>query len=160
MTTRQDAEDNLAHYCEICGYTLPEDPIEPCSCESRQDSSFWVNESGWEEVWSRYGEVAYKVIRNGEMKVHYTDPKGYEHTIRYTSDLDRLGIDTDKKLYEMGSLGDDVWFWDNNSWFEVWDAGDGSIEVDEFLSDAIHTLDEAVAYALELDKERRERTTK
>ena len=148
--------EDEASYCEICGYTLPEDAIEPCSCASRQDSVFWTNEAGHEVVWSRYGEVAYHVIRNGEMKVLYTDPEGNDHTLRYTSDFDDLGITTDAILAEWNKKDYEVWAWENNSWFEVWDAyGAG---VGEFYSEPIDTLDEAVAYALELDKEYKERT--
>jgi hypothetical protein len=153
--------EDEASYCEICGYTLPEDAIEPCSCESRQDSVFWTNEAGHEVVWSKYGEVAYHVIRNGEMKVRYTDPEGNEHTLRYTSDFDDLGITTDAILAEWNTKDEEVWSWVNNSWFEVWDAQDGTFALDEFYSEPIDTLDEAVAYALELHEEYiKERTTK
>ncbi len=147
------AKDNLAHYCEICGYTLPEDAIEPCPCVNRQDSAFYTDEAGHEVVWSRYGEVAYQVIRNGEMKIYHIDEKGIEHTIRYTGDLDDLGIDTDEKLAEMNKLGEEKWSWVHNSWFEVWDAQDGTFELDEYYSEPIDTLDEAVAYALELHEQ-------
>jgi hypothetical protein len=154
------AIDNLAHYCEICGYTLPEDAIEPCSCVSRQDSVFWTNHAGHEQVWVRYGEVAYQVVRNGEMKVVYTNPSGVSHVLRYTEDLDALFIDTDDKVSEMDKLGDGVWLWVDNPWFEVWDAQHGAFDVEEFYSEPIDTLDEAVAYALELHKEYLERTKK
>lgn len=153
-------KDNLAHYCEICGYTLPEDAIEPCSCMSRQDSTFYVNDPDWEDVWTRYGEVAYKVVRNGEMRIHYTNPSGVSHVLRYTSDLDDLFIDTDQKLAEMNKLGEDRWLWVNNSWFEVWDASMDELEVEQFYSEPIDTLDEAVAYALKLHEEYLERTKK
>lgn len=151
-------KDYLAHYCEICGYTLPEDAIEPCSCVNRQDSSFYTNESGWEDVWVRYGEVAYKVVRNGEMRVYYTDPSGNEHTIRYTGDLDELGISTDEQLEKMNTLGEELWSWVNNSWYEVWDASVEELEVEEYYSEPFYTLDEAVAYAIKLDEQYKERT--
>lgn len=148
-----------SEYCEICGYLLPEDAIEPCSCVNRQDSVFWTNEAGHEEVWSRYGEVAYRVVRNGEMRVRYTDPKGNKHTLRYTSDFDDLGITTDAILAEWNKKDEEVWTWVNNSWFEVWDASDEeTLIVQEFCSEPFDTLDEAVAYALDLDNAYKERT--
>lgn len=151
-------KDNLAHYCEICGYTLPEDAIEPCSCVNRQDSSFYTNEDCYEDVWVRYGEVAYRVVRNGEMKIRYTDDEGNEHTIRYTDDLDNLGIDTDEKLYEMNKLDEEKWCWVHNSWYEVWDASVDEFEVEEYCSEPFDTLDEAVAFAIALHEHYHERT--
>jgi hypothetical protein len=150
--------EDEASYCEICGYTLPEDALEPCPCVGRQDSAFYTNEPGHEVVWSRYGEVAYHVIRNGEMRVHYTNDEGIPYTLRYTEDFDSMGIDTDEKLAEMNKLGEEKWSWVHNSWFEVWNAQDGTFHLAEFYSEPIDTLDEAVAYALELDKEYKERT--
>lgn len=99
---------------------------------ARQDPCFYVNESNWERVWHEDGNTRY-VVRNGEMRLPY---KG--EVIRYTDDLERIGVRTDKELEMLLFSGREFW---DNPWFEVWDTEDLGLEV------VFDTLDLAVAYA-------------
>jgi hypothetical protein len=79
------------------------------------------------------------------MRIHYKKDDR-EEVIRYTDQLDALGIDTDAKLIAIyNELGDEGFFWDNNSWFEVHSDADP-----DFYTDAIHDLDNAVMNAIRL----------
>lgn len=100
----------------------------------RQDAAFYVNETNWEMVWESADKSRY-VVRNGEMRLPY---KG--EVIRYTSDLERIGVRTDKELEMLLFSGREFW---DNPWFEVWDKNDLGLEL------VFDTLDDAVSYANE-----------
>jgi hypothetical protein len=79
------------------------------------------------------------------MRINYKKDD-HEEVIRYTEQLDALGIDTDQKLQDIyKELGDEGFYWDNNSWFEVHSNSDP-----DFFTDAIHELDNAVLNAIRL----------
>jgi hypothetical protein len=93
-------------------------------------------------VWEEDGNP-YIVLCAGEMKI-YAIKDGEEYTLRTTADLASFGITTDAQLAEWMCKGDEVFFWENNSWFEVRN------EDTEEYSEVFHSLDEAVAYAREM----------
>ena len=129
--------------CEICGIPFSQMAIT-CDCVHRQDAAFYIYEQGSECVWQVDGNPFY-VIRNGEMRIQYKEGE-QEEVITSTEQLYELGIDTDKKLIEIGErLGDEGFFWDNNAWFEICSTDDP-----DFYTDAIHELDNAVLNAIRL----------
>ena len=83
---------------------------------ARQDSSFYTNKEGAEMVWQEEGNEFY-VVRNGEMRINYGD-----RVMRYTSDLEEAGIDTDQKLLDLHEA--EAIEFINNSCFEVWSSQD------------------------------------
>jgi len=112
----------------------------------RQDSCFYADGSGATTAW--YDECCdYYVISAGVMDIRYTAPDGTEHRIYDTGTLDSLGFDTDSKIAEMESKGEEVWSWVNNNWFEVYSDTDL-----DYYSEPIDTIDNAIAYAIELSK--------
>lgn len=110
-----------------------------------QDSAFYTNESGLETVWDKDPNNRFYVVRVGEMRIHAMK-NGHEVVIRYTDDLEDLGITNDKELGEW-SAKEEMFEWVNNSWFEVYDANDTW-----YFSDPLHSFDEAVKFALEMSK--------
>lgn len=83
----------------------------------QQTDIFYTWSHDYEVVWDEAEGNGYKVYRAGEMKVYYTDPAGEEHTLRYTEDFIRAGLDTDDKVAEASDSFALVWV--NNPWFEV-----------------------------------------
>lgn len=81
------------------------------------------------------------------MRIHYTDSTGDTRILRYTSDLDEIGIDSDSKLAEMSELGEENWAWVHNSWFEIID------DQEPDYGEIYHGLDEAVERAIHLYNE-------
>lgn len=112
---------------------------------TRQDSAFYTNESGVETVWDNDPHNRFYVVRNGEMRIHAMK-NGHSVVIRYTDDLEDLGITNDEELGKW-SAKEEMFEWVNNSWFEVYDANDA-----EWYSDPIHAFDEAVEFALSLSE--------
>jgi len=112
---------------------------------SRNDAAFYTTTHESDPVWiSEDKEVI--VYRNGEMRIHYTEPDGAVSVLRYTDDLDDKGLDTDDKLYEAEQSGAIEWW--NNPWFEVvWpDNLDGEVVLDYNV---------AVAMAADIVEERK-----
>jgi hypothetical protein len=113
---------------------------------SRQDAAFYTYSHEAEVLWKPEGEnpKRVRVYRNGEMRIHYTEPSGEIAVLRYTEDLDNKGINTDEKLREATDNG--LLDWINNAWFEVsWvDNEDGEI---------VDGIDEAIEYAKKLLEE-------
>ena len=107
------------------------------------DSAFYTNGPGTEVVWEQEG-CDYYVVRNGEMRIHATRDDGSIEVIRYTDQLERFGITNDKELAEWTNKGEEVFYWDMNSWFEVYTEKDT-----EFFSEPIHDLQEAIKFAKE-----------
>ena len=112
----------------------------------RQDSCFYADGSGATIAW-HYECCDYYVVSAGVMDIRYTAPDGTEHRIYDTKTLDSLGFDTDSKIAEMSSKGEEVWSWVNNNWFEVYSDTDL-----DYYSEPIDTIDNAIAYAIELSK--------
>jgi hypothetical protein len=109
-----------------------------------QDSAFYTDDTGSQVVWTHPNKHTY-IARVGEMRIHYTDANGDQHTLRYTSDLADLGITTDEALAEFTAKGEEVFDWVNNSWFEIFD------DREEFdLGEVHHSLDEAIAEATQI----------
>jgi CRP-like cAMP-binding protein len=113
----------------------------------KQDSAFFTYSAGTEVVWE---DVAcdYYVVRAGEMRIHAVSDSGDEVVIRYSDQLQDFGIKTDAELAEWSAKPEEVFSWVNNSWFEVYTEKDT-----DFFSEPFHSLDEAIAYAVSLDKE-------
>lgn len=110
---------------------------------SRNDAAFYTDSHDCFAVWVS-GDV--KVYRAGEMRIHYTRPDGSVAVLRYTSDLDDVGIDSDDKL--RSAEKDGLIEWIHNPWFEVVESDDdivGEVELD---------YDGAVAIATRLAKEK------
>jgi hypothetical protein len=110
---------------------------------TRQDSAFYTNQAGVETVWDYLPSPRFYVVRNGEMRIHAIK-NGHEVVIRYTDDLEDLGITNDEELGKW-SAKEEMFEWVNNSWFEVYDSLDP-----EYYSEPIHSLDEAINFAKEL----------
>ena len=114
---------------------------------TRQDSSFYHYEPDTETVWLEEQSDFY-VVRNGDMRIHYKPDTETEIVIRYTDELEEIGVRTDKDLNRFIALGDGNFDFIENSWFEIWHKEDS-----DFYSDPIHTLDEAIKKAKELQLE-------
>lgn len=135
----------LPETCEICGIAFSGFELT-CDCVSRQDPAFYNYGSGTAVVW-RKPEHDFFVVRTGEMRIHYKEGD-VEETLRYTDDLDGLGIDTDKKLAEIYErLGEEGFCWVNNSWFEIY-----SDEDENYFSEPFDELDKAILYAIGLSQ--------
>ncbi len=111
-----------------------------------QDSAFYTNEAGTEVVWDNDPNNRFYVVRAGEMRIHATKD-GHTEVIRYTDQLRDFGITDDDALAVWSAKDEEVFSWVNNSWFEVYDANDSY-----YFSDPLHSLDEAVEFALTLSK--------
>lgn len=111
---------------------------------ARQDSAFYTNTAGMEIVWDGDENGRFYVVRNGEMRIHYTHEDGHEDVIRYTDQLERLGVLTDEDLQRFSDLGEERFTWVSNSWFELVDNDDPDDGV------VYHELDEAVERAIHL----------
>ena len=114
----------------------------------RQDSSFYTNEAGHELVWQDSEQPRFYVIRNGEMRIHYSPDLESQIVIRYTDQLEGIGVKTDEDLEKFHALGEEMFTWVNNSWFEVMDSKDS-----EYYSEPYHSLDDAIGQAQVLQKE-------
>jgi hypothetical protein len=112
---------------------------------TRQDSAFYTYSQDSEIVWSNDPNQRFYVVRAGEMRIHAMK-NGHEVVIRYTDDLEDLGITNDEELGKW-SAKEEMFEWVNNSWFEVYDSKDA-----EWYSDPIHAFDEAVEFALSLSE--------
>lgn len=110
--------------------------------EARQDSAFYTNEAGHEVVWSDAEKPRFYVIRNGEMRIHYSPDLESQQVIRYTDQLEAIGVKTDADLEKFNDLGDEMFTWVNNSWFEVLDSNDS-----EYYSEPYHSLADAIGQA-------------
>ena len=111
-----------------------------------QDAAFYVHTGNWETVWEDPNNPRFIVVRNGDMKIHSRIKGEAEDSptiIRYTTDLVAYGVTTDKELDATASNGD-LFFWDNNAWFEVWDSLDNTD-----LGEVFFALDDAITYAKE-----------
>ncbi len=111
--------------------------------EKRNDSAFYTNSAGTEVVWEEES-CDYYVVRNGEMRIHYSPDLESRIVIRYTDQLEDVGVKNDADLERFTALGDEMFEWIHNSWFEVYTEKDP-----DFFSDPIHDLEEAIAYAKE-----------
>ncbi len=114
----------------------------------RQDSSFYTNEAGHELVWQDSEQPRFYVIRNGEMRIHYSPDLESQIVIRYTDQLEGIGVKTDEDLEKFHALGEEMFTWVNNSWFEVMDSKDS-----EYYSEPYHSLDDAIGQAKVLQAE-------
>ena len=112
---------------------------------ANQDSSFYTNQQGAETVWQEDGNPFF-VVRNGEMRIHYSPDLENQQVIRYTDQLESIGVKTDKDLQRFTELGDEMFTWVNNSWFEVWNSNDT-----EYYSEPLHEVNEAIEHAKELN---------
>jgi hypothetical protein len=111
---------------------------------TRQDSSFYTDSESPQTVW-KDDSGEYFAVRNGEIRLNYTLPNGDIAILRYTSDLDEYGIDSDEKLYQAEQDGKLEFI--NNSWFEVWNKRQA-----EYYSEVLDTLDDAIQFAKEMNK--------
>ena len=120
--------------------------------ENQQDSAFHTMSADFEGLATlTYRTRVVYVCRAGEMRIEVPqfDADGewsHSDTIRYTDDLESIGIDTDEKLAELSEKYQDYDIWQNNSWFEVYsdDYPDGEI---------YHEFNEAIKGALEFIKD-------
>ena len=114
----------------------------------RQDSAFYTNEAGHEVVWQDAEKPRFYVIRNGEMRIHYSPDLENQIVIRYTDQLEGIGVKTDADLEKFNELGDEMFTWVNNSWFEILDSNDP-----DYYSEPYHSLDDAIGQAEVLQAE-------
>lgn len=114
---------------------------------TRQDSAFYTDCEGTQVVWDKDEHKRFYVVRAGEMRIHYSPDLESQTVIRYTDQLEEIGVKTDEDLEKFTALGDEMFTWIHNSWYEVYDEKDSY-----FSSDPIHELDEAVEYAVMLSK--------
>lgn len=112
---------------------------------TRQDAAFYTYAHDAEQVWPEEGQARFYVIRNGEMRIHYSPDADTEIVIRYTDQLEAIGCKSDEDLQRFSELGDREFDWVNNPWFEVIDS-----KCPEIDFDAVHTLDDAIAIANDL----------
>ena len=115
---------------------------------TRQDSAFYTNEAGHELVWQDSEQPRFYVIRNGEMRIHYSPDLESQIVVRYTDQLEGIGVKTDEDLEKFHALGEEMFTWVNNSWFEVMDSNDP-----DYYSEPYHSLDDAIGPAQVLQKE-------
>lgn len=108
---------------------------------SKQDAAFYVWEPGSEVVWQS-NDCDFYVIRSGEMRIRYKPNTDDEQVIRYTDQLQDVGITNDAQLVE--ATDKEVLEWIHNAWFEVWHKEDS-----EWFSDPFHELQTAINYTQE-----------
>lgn len=105
---------------------------------------FYTPHNEAEVVWQVDG-YDYFVIRNGEMRAHFTNANGEEETLYTTSDFERVGLTTDALL----QLADDrgLLDWVYNPWFEVnhdtYDLYSGFAN-DEIFGDIVEAIERAI----------------
>jgi hypothetical protein len=136
--------------CKICDQGIPEGSTT-CPCADRQDAAFYKYTSEpYTNVWDRPDKCRFYVVSTGEMRILYhPDPESSEQQIlRYTDDLEKIGIETDSDLEAFNALGDEMFEWVNNPWFEIYDREDG-----DFFSEPMYELDEAISLAVELHEQ-------
>jgi hypothetical protein len=110
-----------------------------------KDAVFYVHSNDWETVWDE--NPRFYVCRNGEMRINArTNVENEYSIIRYSTDLERLGVTTDAELRELEARGEDYFIWDNNPWFEVCSRKDGDADFCQIMD----SLDDAVTYAVSL----------
>ena len=114
---------------------------------SRNDAAFFTQYHDSDPVWfSDDGEIV--IYRAGEMRIHFTEPDGSTSVLRYTSDLDEKGLDTDEKLAAAEEAGTIEWH--NNPWFEViWgenEDGEVLLDFEEAKKYARRVADEYAAH--------------
>jgi hypothetical protein len=86
---------------------------------TRNDAAFYVNENGYEIV---FDCARFAVIRNGEMRIRFRNsPVSDVEVIRYTDQLERIGILNDADLDRFTDLGEELFEWVFNAWFEIVD---------------------------------------
>ena len=106
---------------------------------TKQSAEFYVNSEGTESLWEG---KRYYVVRNGEMRILMG-----EDVIRYTDQLERAGIGSDKVLSALNiSSGlaetHDLFQVIDSPWFEVVDSTDPTDE-----GEVYHSLEEAIERA-------------
>lgn len=105
---------------------------------------FYTPHNEAEVVWQVDG-YDYFVVRNGEMRAHFTNANGEEETLYTTSDFERVGLTTDALL----QLADDrgLLEWVYNPWFEVdhntYDLYSGFAS-DEIFGDIVEAIERAI----------------
>jgi hypothetical protein len=82
------------------------------------------------------------------MRIHYSPDLESQIVIRYTDQLEGIGVKTDEDLEKFHALGEEMFTWVNNSWFEVMDSNDP-----DYYSEPYHSLDDAIGQAQVLQKE-------
>jgi ribosomal 30S subunit maturation factor RimM len=115
----------------------------------QQDAAFYTMNQGSEVVWDGDENGRWYVLRNGEMRIHYTpDLTDTDNVVivRYTDQLEKIGVLTDADLERFTDLGEEQFLWVDNPWFEVVD--DKNPEYGEVY----HLLDEAVERAIHLSQ--------
>jgi hypothetical protein len=113
----------------------------------RNDSAFYTNNAGTEVVWEEEGCDFY-VVRNGEMRIHYSPDLESVTVIRYTDQLEDVGVKNDEDLEKFTALGEEMFSWVNNSWFEVYTEKDP-----DYFTEPLHDLEEAIEMAKTLKLE-------
>jgi hypothetical protein len=113
----------------------------------RNDSAFYTNSAGTEVVWEEEGYDFY-VVRAGEMRIHYSPDLESHTVIRYTDQLEEIGVRNDEDLEKFTALGEEMFSWVNNSWFEVYTEKDP-----DYFTEPLHDLEEAIEVAKTLKLE-------
>lgn len=106
---------------------------------TKQSAEFYVNSEGIESLWEG---KRYYVVRNGEMRILMG-----EDVIRYTDQLERAGVGSDKVLSTLNiacGLAEthDLFQIIDSPWFEVVDSTDPTDE-----GEVYHSLRDAVERA-------------
>lgn len=85
----------------------------------QQDAMFFVNSSAnSEQVWS--SEIgAVKVYRCGEMRILKKNPDGSQDIIRYSDQLEKVGLKSDDQLTDLFFGSNPEFEMIHNPWFEV-----------------------------------------
>lgn len=139
--------------CEMCqqvmGDTNENQFDLQCQCANQQSPEFYVYESGSEVVWRSDSTNNFYVMRCGEMKylLYNNEERDDYEVIKYTSDFYENNIRTDQDIEELLDLRLECV---NNPWFEICHDQDGEWE----YGDVFFELDEAIAKAIELGKEK------
>lgn len=114
---------------------------------SRNDAAFFTQYHESDPVWFA-DDKEVVVYRAGEMRIHLTEPDGSTSVLRYTSDLDDKGLDTDEKLAAAEKAGTIEWH--DNPWFVViWgenEDGEVLLDFEEAKKYALRVADEYAAH--------------
>lgn len=113
--------------------------------KDRQDPAFYVDGPGQTVVWDGDESGRFYVARCGEMRILYSPNLDSQEVIRYTDDLEAIGVTNDALLEKFTELGEEMFCWIHNAWFEVIDSSD-----EQDLGEVYHALDEAVERAIHL----------
>jgi len=104
---------------------------------NKQDSAFYATGDAETLVKVSFGDEEFIVLVAGEMRIELPDGE----SVRNRWQLNDAGIETDAQLSEIDENA-----WQNNAWFEAYDAVDGDISDENEVFDSV---EDAILWCIE-----------